>query len=105
MFVPPNRWFHQHFNVSTTPARYLALSPLKQTRPGSENFLPDADQIEYPDEEEWIHEMFKAEVAKRGGESLMPPGAYTDRNFKWDYHPDEETGAVLGGRYVAPEHV
>jgi mannose-6-phosphate isomerase-like protein (cupin superfamily) len=105
MFVPPNRWFHQHFNVSETPARYLALSPMKQTRPGNEDFVPAADQIEYPDEEEWIHEMFKAEVAKRGGESLMPPGAYTDRDYKWGYNANEETGAVLGGKYVEPEHV
>ncbi|MDA1189896.1 MAG: cupin domain-containing protein, partial [Chloroflexi bacterium] len=78
MFVPPNRWFHQHFNISTTPARYLALSPLRQTRPGNENFVPHEDQIEYPDEAPWIRDMFKKEVEKRGGDVRMPEAIYTD---------------------------
>ena len=97
MFVPPNRWFHQHFNVSVEPARYLALSPLKQVRGLAESGASRGllDQVEYPDEEPWIREMFKEELGKRGLESLMPEEVYVDRDFRWEYDPDEEQGAVL----------
>lgn len=105
MFVPPNRWFHQHFNVSTTPARYLALSPLKQTRPGNEDFVPREDQIEYTQEAPWIREMFTKEVEKRGGKNLMPAGCYTNPDYQWGYGADEEQGAQIFGEHLQAEHV
>ena len=97
MFVPPNRWFHQHFNVSVEPARYLALSPLKQVRGLADSGRSRGllDQVEYPDEEPWIRDMFKEELGKRGLESLMPEEVYVNRDFRWEYDPDEEQGAVL----------
>ncbi len=97
MFVPPNRWFHQHFNVSVEPARYLALSPLKQVRGLAESGRSRGllDQVEYPDEEPWIRKMFAEELGKRGLESLMPEEVYSDPHFRWEYDPDEEQGAVL----------
>jgi quercetin dioxygenase-like cupin family protein len=98
MFVPPNRWFHQHFNVSATPVRYLALHPMPQVTGGTENVEDLArDQIEYSDEEPWIREKFTAELAKRGLKSLMPDEAYRKRDFQWSYRPDEEEGAQLPG--------
>ena len=97
MFTPPDRWFHQHFNVSVEPARYLALAPLPQFSGHSEKVEDRArDQIEYPVEEGWIREKFAEELASRGLESLMPEEAYTNANFNWEYASTEERGAVLG---------
>ena len=77
VYVPPNYWFHQHFNPHAEPARYLALtfpghlvgrplagrtkhvsSAVDQREPG--------DQIEYPNEEPWVMEQFVEECAKSG---------------------------------------
>ena len=83
VFVPPNRWFHQHFNVGVTPARYLAFHRKGGGREWVEN--RQRDQIEYPNEEPWIREKFEAELAKRGLKSRMPKEAYRDRDFEWNY--------------------
>ena len=79
--VPPNQWFHQHFNSGAYPARYLAL------RWGGWRFrfmrLTDGEgstytsvkvgggQIEYEDEEPKIHEEFEAMMAKAGAACRM----------------------------------
>ena len=84
VFVPPNRWFHQHFNVGANPARYLALHPPFQFYGHAEKVEDRAkDQIEYPDEDPWIRQKFEEELAKRGLTSLMPEEAYRDRNYEW----------------------
>lgn len=88
VFVPPNRWFHQHFNVGSTPARYLALhAPLSfNIGRGTEQIEdPVRDQIEYPDEEPWIRAKFEEELAKRSLTSLMPEEAYRAKSFRWSY--------------------
>jgi len=90
-FVPPNRWFHQHFNLGGAPARYLALHPPDQFAGRAEKVEDRArDQIEYPSEEAWIREHFETELGKRGLHSAMLPQAYEDPNFEWNY---ESTGA------------
>lgn len=87
VFVPPARWFHQHFNVSAGSDRYLALhSPrvIGALFGGGEAIEDRArDQIEYPDEDPWIRERFEAELANRGLTSLMVEEAYRDRNYQW----------------------
>lgn len=86
LFTPPNKWFHQHFNVGATPARYLALHPLPQFSGHAEKVEDRArDQIEYPDEDRWIREKFEEELAKQGITTLMPAEAYRDRNYQWAY--------------------
>jgi gentisate 1,2-dioxygenase len=86
LFVPPDRWFHQHFNAGATHARYLAMRT-PQGLMGYSERVEDRkrDQIEYPDEEPWIREKFKNELAKIGLKSVMPEQAYQDHDFEWKY--------------------
>lgn len=84
-FVPPFRWFHQHFNVSEHADRYLAIHPPRGLSGAGERVEGAANQIEYPDEDPSIRERFEGELAKRGLKSVMPDQAYRDRNFEWDY--------------------
>ncbi len=84
MFVPPNRWFHQHFNVGDAPARYLAMHPPMQFHGHAEKVTDRAkDQIEYVDEASEVRERFEAELAKRNLTSLMDPKVYKVRDFDW----------------------
>ena len=79
LLVPPERWFHQHFNIGGEPARYLALKPFSSRKfPGlrkqwgtSESVKSGGDQIEYEDEDPRIRAMFEEELAKRGVENRM----------------------------------
>ncbi|OGQ77658.1 MAG: hypothetical protein A3F90_16905 [Deltaproteobacteria bacterium RIFCSPLOWO2_12_FULL_60_19] len=82
LVVPPDRWFHQHFNAGSEPARYLAL------RWGSKKFYGimgegsdrpfksiklGGDQIEYEDEDPVVRRMFEEALAQAGIESKMAP--------------------------------
>ena len=86
-FVPPNRWFHQHFNLGETRARYLALHPPYQFHGYTDENVQDLsnDQIEYCDEDPWIRQKFEEELAQRGLTTSMPDGAYQQRDYQWDY--------------------
>jgi hypothetical protein len=75
VIVPPERWFHQHFNTGPTPARYLALRAggRKFPRPwGAKAYAVDesvkggGDQIEYQDEDPQVRQVFEQELAKQG---------------------------------------
>jgi oxalate decarboxylase/phosphoglucose isomerase-like protein (cupin superfamily) len=82
--VPPDQWFHQHFNSGAKPSRYLAL------RWGSWRFrfmrVQDSEgstytsvkqgggQIEFEDEDPAIHRDFEAAMKKAGAVCQM--GSY-----------------------------
>jgi hypothetical protein len=90
-FSPPNRWFHQHFNVGARPARYMALHVPHGLSGYSERVADrQRDQIEYTDQDPWIRQKFEAELAQRGQRSLIPDEAYTNRSFEWQYSPQDE---------------
>jgi hypothetical protein len=84
VFVPPDGWFHQHFNVGGQSARYLAFHMpwfMRMTNEKVEDV--ERNQIEYTDEDPWVRQTFEAELAKRGLRSLMPERVYDDRDFEW----------------------
>ncbi|MEK7216789.1 MAG: cupin domain-containing protein, partial [Chloroflexota bacterium] len=61
-FVPPMRWFHQHFNVNNIANRYLAMLHCPRVMGNSETVEDRSrDQIEYPDEDPWVRETFAKE--------------------------------------------
>lgn len=80
--VPPELWFHQHFNTGADPARYLALkfSGKKYKHSignigiaeGSSVSLKEGGwQIEYEDEAPLIHATFESELVKHGAKCGM----------------------------------
>ncbi len=81
MVVPPNGWFHQHFNGGNDPARYLAFRWGSQRYDFSLGVVMEGEadisvklggnQIEYEDEHPWIHDTFQATLDKVGGKSKM----------------------------------
>ncbi len=78
MIVPPNLWFHQHFNTGTTPARYLAFKHEVVSVRNAQG-VPKAwislrvggDQIDYADEKPVVRTLFAEALAKNGLESKM----------------------------------
>ncbi len=85
IYAPPDQMFHQHFNISPKPARYLAVQmgsvryPLSQGKrdiwaPEGNFAKPVEDggmQIEYADQDPRIHEIWVAEMTKAGLEPRM----------------------------------
>jgi oxalate decarboxylase/phosphoglucose isomerase-like protein (cupin superfamily) len=73
LIVPPNKFFHQHFNSGPTPARYLAFKHEVALIRNSQG-VPTAwisrrvggEQIDYADETPAIRNMFADALAKHG---------------------------------------
>ncbi len=83
--TPPDQWYHQHFNLGTTPARYFAMHPPVQFigKEEDEKGNAEGENIEYVDEDPWIRQYFEEELAKRGLKTAMPEECYTNPNFKF----------------------
>ncbi|HZQ61668.1 MAG TPA: ethanolamine ammonia lyase-activating protein [Casimicrobiaceae bacterium] len=73
MIVPPNLWFHQHFNTGSTPARYLAFKHEVVSIRNAQG-VPKAwisrriggDQIDYADEPPIVRTLFEEALATKG---------------------------------------
>lgn len=86
VFVPPEMWWHQHFNTGAIPARYLPLrlGGIKYSLGKGFGDISKVDkdakeggnQIEYWDEDPSIRRMFEEELKKSGIESRMDPALY-----------------------------
>ncbi|MDI7261165.1 MAG: ethanolamine ammonia lyase-activating protein [Thermodesulfobacteriota bacterium] len=79
LMVPPQNWFHQHFNTGKEPARYMALRWKSRKYPMWGGILTDSyknikeggTQIEFEDEDPEIRNMYRKELAKVGAEWRM----------------------------------
>jgi quercetin dioxygenase-like cupin family protein len=85
LFVPPDGWFHQHFNTSGDPARYLAATwggdgrwfmrglggGGRTHRLGKTSIRKGGNLIEYDDEDPLVKEIFDSELKKSGVENRM----------------------------------
>jgi oxalate decarboxylase/phosphoglucose isomerase-like protein (cupin superfamily) len=86
MIVPPNMWFHQHFNTGTTPARYLAFKHEGVAIRNSQG-VPKAwvsrraggDQIDYADEQPTVRRLFSEALAKHGLQPRMDQAYAAER--------------------------
>lgn len=78
LIVPPNMWFHQHFNGGPEPARYLAFKHETVSVRNAQG-VPKAwisrrvggDQIDYADESHVVRETFAKALAEHGLEPNM----------------------------------
>ena len=90
IFVPPLKWFHQHFNVGERPARYLAIHPPRgRTGTGETVVDPSRNQIEFDQEDVFVRQKFEEELRQKGFTTRMVEEAYTTPDYQWTYDPGE----------------
>jgi mannose-6-phosphate isomerase-like protein (cupin superfamily) len=73
LIIPPNMWYHQHFNTGPDPARYLAFKHEGVSIRNAQG-VPKAwisrrvggDQVDYADEPRQVRQIFADELAKTG---------------------------------------
>jgi hypothetical protein len=104
MYPPPFWMFHQHFNTSAEPARYLACGMGSARYPfialrrgstegrGSSSIQQGGRQIEYEDQDPRIHRKFLDELAKAAIPSKM--GDIFDEPALLALRPQDLTGVI-----------
>jgi quercetin dioxygenase-like cupin family protein/oxalate decarboxylase/phosphoglucose isomerase-like protein (cupin superfamily) len=98
---PPFFWFHQHFNVGMTPARYLAIT--EGDFPKRLGIPLEVEQIEKAQEDPAIRRMFEAELQK-----ARQQGRLEDHHHKHHHHHHDHDMAQHGeeeGHHHSPKVV
>jgi hypothetical protein len=89
VFAPPDMMYHQHFNTSPMPARYLAMNLGNRRHPFTAerrkqfgalgvDVKEGGRQIEYEDQDPEIHRLYLRELAKHGAVCRM--GEFMDEH-------------------------
>ena len=86
---PPFFWFHQHFDIGATPARYLAIT--EGDFPKRLGIPLEVEQIEKEQEDPAIRRMFETELQK-----AKQQGSLHDHTH--DHHHDQDVA------HNHPEH-
>jgi oxalate decarboxylase/phosphoglucose isomerase-like protein (cupin superfamily) len=78
MIVPPNMWYHQHFNTGSEPARYLAFKhegvSLRNAQGVPKAWISQrigGDQVDYADESPTVRKLFAEALSEHGLEPAM----------------------------------
>jgi oxalate decarboxylase/phosphoglucose isomerase-like protein (cupin superfamily) len=79
LVIPPLQWFHQHFNNGKVPARFVKLGGWNNDLyPFTTTLVSDPGRvdIDYPDEDPRIREIFKDRLAATGAQFRMPESVF-----------------------------
>ncbi len=85
LLVPPDRWYHQHFNTGGDAAKYMATTWIggkywskamggggRTHRLNTISFKEGGNMIDYPDEDPVVRSMFEEDLKKHGVKMQMP---------------------------------
>jgi len=79
LLVPPLQWYHQHFNSGKTPARFVKLGGWNNDLyPFTTTLVSDPSRVEidYPNEDPRVREIFAERLAATGGQFKMPESVF-----------------------------
>ncbi len=79
LVIPPLNWYHQHFNSGGEAARFVKLGGWNNDLyPFTTTLVSDPSRVEidYPEEDSKVREIFAEELGKTGGRMNMPEGVW-----------------------------